>query len=417
VIATRLPFQAGENRSSLSTLGSVQDISDLLGPGRVAVVVGPAAALIDALPNADEAAVRAGLLRSGVVEAVVNLPGGVMPYRPGYRCGLWVLSRDPIPAARGHVLITDVSSQSLDSGVRERLAEDILLWRAEGRRLDGHDPRYGRVVPVAELGRHFGGPLTPARQSVSQFLSRAVAERPALIAEAEARLASVSEQAQRFLTAHGPLRVEVVQRDTDALKATPLGALVKARRVTKLKGNRLRPEDVGPKGHHVVLGREEVCGDRPVGARRIDRVVLFSAYEHIRLTEPDDIVYTLVPRFSLMIDHDGFSVVAFPARILRVNPSADRPITPRVLAALLETARDAGRSPAAVRATKRVDDLMLPDLDSADIARLDSLLADIQTRRRLLRDQDRALDKIRRLVVAGFADGTLAIDTPHVRPE
>lgn len=40
-----------------------------------------------------------------------------------------------------------------------RLAEDVLLWRAEGlRRLNGHDPRYGRVVPVADLDRAFGGP-------------------------------------------------------------------------------------------------------------------------------------------------------------------------------------------------------------------------------------------------------------------
>jgi hypothetical protein len=416
VIVTRLPYQAGEERSLLSMFGSVQDIGDLLGPGRIALVVGPAAALIDAIPDADEAAVRARLLRSGVVEAVVNLPGGVMPYRPGYRCGLWVLSRDPIPAARGHVLIADIGSQSLDAGVRERLAEDILLWRAEGRRLDGHDPRYGRIVPVAELGRHFGDSLTPTQPSVSQLLSRTVAERPALIAEAEAQLASTSAQAQRFLAAHGPLRVEVIQRGPDAPKATTLGALLKARRVTKLKGNRLRPQDIGPEGHHAVLGHEEVRGDQPAGTRRIDRVVLFKAYQAAELTEPGDVVYTMAPRFSLMIDYDGFSVVVFPARILRVNPEARHPITPRVLAALLTTARGTGRSPTAVRAAKRVEDMVLPDLDTTDITRLDSLLADIDKRRRLLREQDEALDEICRLVTAGFADSSLTIEQPQTRP-
>lgn len=417
VIATRLPYQAGEVRSSLSTLGRMQDISDLLGPGRIALVVGPAAALLDALPDANEAAVRSELLRSGVVEAVVNLPGGVMPYRPGYRCGLWVLSRDPVRAARGHVLIADISPQPLDDRVRERLAEDLLLWRAEGRRPDHHDPRYGRIVPIAELGTNFGGPLTPLERSATQLLGRVVVERPALIAEAEARMATAGEQAWKFFNTHGQLRVDVVQRTGDLPKVTLLGALAKARRVTKLKGNRLQPQHVGSEGHHVVLGPEEVCGNQPVGSRRIDRIILFAAYESAQLTEPGDIVYTMAPRFSLMIDYEGFSVVAFPARILRVNAEADHPITSRVLAALLDTARGTGRSPTAVRAAQRVEDLVLPDLDTSDIAQLDALLVDIETRRRLLRNQDEALDEIRRLVTAGFADGTLTIDHTHIRPD
>jgi len=189
-----------------------------------------------------------------------------------------------------------------------------------------------------------------------------------------------------------------------------LGAFIAAGHVTKIKGHRLDPQHVLPEGHHKVLGPEEACGGSPVGARRIDRAVLAATYEHAAFTEPGDIVYTTTPHFSLMVDHDGFSVVAFPARILRVNPDAERPLTPRVLAALLGAARNTERSPSAVRAARRIEDFAIPDLNLTDIERLDALLADIERRQELLRSQDEALAEVRRLTVAGLADGTLTID-------
>lgn len=412
LIVTQLPYQAGETRSELAALEGIEKIGDLLGPGCTALVLGPATALVDALHGVDEAKLRSALLRSGILEAVVNLPGGVTPYRPGYRCALWVLTRDPVKAARGYVLLADISSEPLSERVRTRLAEDILLWRAEGHRLDGHDPRYGRIVSIARLDEQFGGPLIPPGPPVSQLLARTVTERPALIAEAEGRLELASEQTQQYAEEHCHLRGNVVRRDGERPTPTTLGALIAARRVAKVKGHRLDPQHFLAEGHHKVLGPKEVCGSSPVGARRIDRAVLAAAYEHAAFTEPGDIVYTTTPHFSLMVDHDGFSVVAFPARVLRLNPDAECPLTPRVLAALLGAARNTGRSPSAVRAARRIEDFALPDLDPTDIERLDALLADIERRQELLRSQDEALAEVRRLTVAGFADGTLTIDRP-----
>ncbi|CAM5239926.1 hypothetical protein SFUMM280S_02025 [Streptomyces fumanus] len=98
-------------------------------------------------------------------------------------------TRGPVREAEGKVLLADISADELTADVRMRLAEDVLLWRAEGfRKLDGHDPRYGRVVPVADLDRAFGGPLTPPAPPAATIWSDEVKERPALIAEAEARL-------------------------------------------------------------------------------------------------------------------------------------------------------------------------------------------------------------------------------------
>jgi hypothetical protein len=412
LVVTQLPYQAGETRSKLAALEGIEKIGDLLGPGCTALILGPADALVGALPGGDEARLRAALLRSGLLEAVVNLPGGVTPYRPGYRCALWVLTRDPVKAARGYVLLADISSEPLSERVRTRLAQDVLLWRAEGRCFDGHDPRHGRIVSIARLDEQFGGSLIPPGLPVSQLLARTVTERPALIAEAEGRLKLAGEQTQRHAEEHGHLRGNIIRRDGERPTPTTLGALIAARRVAKVKGHRLDPQHFLPEGHHKVLGPEEVCGSSPVGARRIDRAVLAAVYEHAAFTEPGDIVFTTSPHVSLMLDHDGFSVVVFPARVLRVNPDAERPLTSRVLAALLGAARNTGRSPSAVRAARRIEDFALPDLDPTDIERLDALLADIERRQELLRSQDEALAEVRRLTVAGFADGTLTIDRP-----
>lgn len=409
LIVTQLPYHAGETRSKLAALEGVERVSDLLGPGCTALVLGPADALVDALTGTEEAQLRSSLLRSGIVEAVINLPGGVTPYRPGYRCALWVLTRAPVSAARGFVLLTDISAESLSEQVRTRLAEDILLWRAEGRRHDGHDPRYGRIVPVARLDAEFGGPLTPPGPPASQLLARTVNERPALIAEAKGRLEQAGEHARGYADDHGRLRVNVVRRTGNRPTLATVGALIAARRVVKVKGHRLDPRHLVSDGHHNVLGPEEICGTDPVGARRIDRAI-FASYTYAAFTEPSDIVYTTAPRFGLMVDHGGFSVVAFPARILRVIPEVERPFTPRVLAALLGAARNTGRSPGAVRPARRIEDFTVPDLDPVDVERFDAFLADIERRRELLRTQDDALAEISRLAIAGFADGTLTID-------
>ncbi|MBB2911252.1 hypothetical protein FHS43_002517 [Streptosporangium becharense] len=409
LIVTRLPYRAGETRSKLAALEAVERVCDLLGPGRTAVVLGPADALVGALPDTQEARFRSTLLRSGIVESVVTLPGGVTPYRPGYRCALWTLTRDPITAVRGFVLLADLGAEALDERVRARLAEDVLLWRAEGRRSDGHDPRYGRIVPVARLDAEFGGPLVPMEPPVSHVLARTVTERPALIAEAEGRLEQADEHARRYTGEYGRLRGGVVLRTGERPGLTTVGALIAAGRVTKVSGHRLDARHLTAEGHHPVLGPEEVIGDLPAGARRIDRAVL-AGYEYAAFTEPGDLVYTLTPRLGFTVDHEGTCVVAFPARVLRVAPASERPLTPRVLAALLSAARNTGRSRGAVRPARRIEDFVLPDLDPADAARLDALLAEVERRRELLRAQDDALEEIRRLTVAGFADGTLTID-------
>ncbi|MCZ4103370.1 N-6 DNA methylase [Streptomyces sp. H39-C1] len=411
LIVTQLPYRPGEGRSVLAALEGVERIADLLGSGSTALVLGPADALVDALRGTEESQLRSALLRSKIVEAVIALPGGVLPYRPGYRPALWILTRDPVPSAEGKVLLADISAELLSESVRTQLAEDVLLWRAEGfRALDGHDPRYGRVVDIADLDRAFGGPLTPPAPPASAILSRTVTERPALIAEAEAHLERAEAHARSYGDEHGPYHGGILRRIGRMPRRTTLGALIAEGRVVKLQGNRLDENHLVGDGHHTVLGPEEITGGGGVGARRMDRLVLAAKYDRVALTEPADVVYTLVPRLGLYVDYEGFSVVAFPARVLRVIRGTVRPLTPRVLAALLGAARNTGRSPSAVRPARRIEEYQLPDLDPDDVERFDVLLAETERREALLRAQADALAEARRLTVAGLADGTLTLD-------
>lgn len=413
IVVTQLPYLPGEERSLLTALEGVERVADLLGAGSTGLVLGPADALVDALRGTEESQFRSALLRSKVVEAVIALPGGVLPYRPGYRAALWVLTRSPVPAAEGKVLLADISAESLTEGVRARLAEDVLLWRAEGfRDGDGHDPRYGRAVDIAELDRAFGGPLTPPSLPAVVNFSRTVTERPALIAEAEAGLERAAAEARSYGDTHGPYRSGVLRRVGRMPDRTTLGALIASGRVVRLRGYRVDAEHLTADGHHTVLGPEEITNGGTVGARRMDRLLLATAYDRVVLTEPGDVVYTLTPRLGMYVDHEGFGVVAFPARALRVNPDAERPLTPRVLAALLRAARNTGRSPSAVRAARRVEEYQLPDLDPDEVERLEAVLAQTERREGMLRAQADALAEARGLTVAGLADGTLTLGRP-----
>jgi hypothetical protein len=411
LIITQLRYQGREERSVIAALEAVEAVADLLRPGAIALVLGPADALVDSLSGVRESRLRSELLRSNVIEAVVALPGGMLPFRPGYRMGLWILHREPVPAARGNVLLADLSAEQLTEPVRERLTEDVLLWRAEGNRgLQGHDARYGRAVPIAQLDRSFRGALLPPGPSASQLLGREVRDRPALLVETEAALARAAQQAQQHQGEHGPYYSRLIRRTAGKPRRINLGTLIADGRVDKLPGHRIVKEQLKLDGHYPVLGPEEIAGRGAVGARRLDRLLLAYQYGHVSLTEPGDLLFTQTPEFILYVDEEGLSIAAFPVRILRVNRQARRPLTPRVLAALLGAARGTGRSPGAVRAARQIEDFELPDLDPKETMRFDALLAEIEQRDRLLRAQADALASARRLATAGLADGTLTFD-------
>ena len=119
--------------------------------GRFAVVLGPAAALADDLPPFSAAArARADLLKGDMVEAIVRLPGGLVPFRPGYETALWVLTQARHSRWRGRVLLADVS-RPLTADIVRDLAEDVITWRRDGYVPSAHRRAFGVQVEISGL--------------------------------------------------------------------------------------------------------------------------------------------------------------------------------------------------------------------------------------------------------------------------
>ncbi|MEV5526848.1 N-6 DNA methylase [Streptomyces prunicolor] len=416
LITAVLPYEAGEDRDPLVALERIETLTDLLADGRMAVVLGPADALAQALPPRGEAdRLRRSLLTSGLVKAVVNLPGGVMPYRPAYRTALWVLHRTPQEQRRGRVLLIDLSAQDLTHRTLDALCEDVHIWRTANWDDDGrHEPRHGVILPIQVLDDRPGIAFTPQHRSHASRYTSAVIDRPALISELEVRLSRLTDAAHRQHDQRPELRTRAALRPSDRpIRRTTVTRLLKERRLRKLPGHRIDAEHLRPEGRYDVLTPAEITGTAPVGTHRIDRAVLMTAYGHAQFTEPGDVVITVTPRFGVYVDEEGLSVVAYPARVLRVRPGAERPLRPRVLAALLRAAAaEHRRASGAVRAARRIEDMAIPDLDPDEASRCDALLVEIARRAALLREQAAALEDLSRLTAAGLTDGTLTILAP-----
>lgn len=411
LLVCALPYEAGETRSAQAVLEQVQSLTDYLDTGSSAVVLGPADVLVRPLPRHGEAdRLRRSFLRNGLLKAAISLPEGAYPYRPGYPTAVWVLARTPETQRTGLVLLSDFSAQPLTDPVLDTLTEDIAIWRASRWRKDPrHQPRHAVVVPAKELDDQPGTAFTPHHRPPEARFTQSVVERPARISDLEQRLTDLREQARRQADLRAALRIQAVLRpEEQPVRRTTVRRLVDEHRLRRRPGHRIAPEHLTAHGHYPVLTPDELLGTARLGSRRIDRGVLLTAYQHAQFTEPGDIVVTANPRFGVLVDAEGLSVVAAPARILRVHPDADPPVFPRVLAALLRAASaEHRRTSGAVRASRGIEDLLIPDLTRADAEQYDALLAEIETRAALLREQSAALDDLAGITAAGVADGTL----------
>ncbi|MFB7223085.1 hypothetical protein [Streptomyces sp. NPDC056227] len=408
-----LPYEAAETRSPQAVLERIQTLTDYLDTGSTAVILGPADVLVRPLPRHGEAdRLRRSFLQESFLKVAISLPDGAFAYRPGYRTAVWVLSRTPEAQRAGLVLLSDFSAQPLTEPVLDTLAEDIAIWRASGWRKDlRHEPRNAVIVPAKDLDDRPGAAFTTQHRPSATRYTRSVIERPARISDLEQRLTELHEQARHRANLREALRAQAVLRPEDqAVRRTTVRRLLAERRLRRRPGHRIAAEHLTAEGHYPVLTPDEILDATRRGSRRIDRGVLLTAYEHAQFTEPGDIVVTANPRFGVYVDEEGVSVVAAPARILRVHPDADPPVRPRVVAALLRAAAsEYARTSGAVRASRRIEDLLIPDLSQDEAERFDAVLAEIESRAALLREQSVALDDLARVTAAGIADGTLTI--------
>lgn len=410
VIVTQIPYTPGEDRSAMDVLDVIDDVSLRLRPGCSAVVLGPADVLVDELPPYSEAErTRARLLKDGMVEAVVRLPGGLVPFRPGYETALWVLTSARDSPWRGRLLVADVSNQELNGDAAEALTEEVITWRRDGYNPDVHARTFGVQVNIGDLVEP-PRPLTARRPRNIRTVVTEAADRLSRALSLETELDRIGAGATAV---RGHIRSGLVADVHVRPALASIGKLSGDRLIAVLKGTRIDPADISGDGNHAVLGPDEAVGARRPGERMLDRAVLAQRYPRAKLTEPGDLLVTTVPRFAVLVDHDGFSVAEFPARVLRIRDAGRSRFTPRVLAALLGTDRSSARPGGAVRDARRLEDHTVALLDPAEVTRLDTLLAEIDARRNHARQEIDMLDELASIAATGLADGTLTLaDSP-----
>lgn len=405
VIVTQIPYSSGEGRSPEKVLDRLGDVSVRLAPGSSAVVLGPADVLVGELPPYSPAErARAELLKGGMVEAVIRLPGGLVPFRPGYQMALWVLTSAHESPWRGRVLLADVSDRQLTDDVVAALVDDVITWRRDGYHPGAHTRTFGVQVRVSDLIEP-PRPLTVSRpQSILEFdTTAAVQVSRATEVEAELdRLGACATAVRR------PIRSGAAAGNRAHPPVDSIGSLAKNRRLIVGTGTRLADLPIGREGHHEVVGVPELLGRCRRGDRKIDRMVL-AGRGRARLTEPGDVIVTTIPEFGVIVDDQGIAVVEFPARVLRIPDAEQEQFTPRVLAALL-AARGSGARPAgAVRPARRLEEHEVPLLAPAEVRRLDVLLAGLAARRESAQREIDLLEELRDLATSGLVDGTLIL--------
>jgi hypothetical protein len=413
VVVTQVPYQPGEDRDAESVFDAVDDVAVRLSAGRFGVVLGPASVLVGGLePYSTGERARAGLLAGDMVEAVIRLPGGLVPFRPGYETALWVLTQARASRWSGRVLLTDISDRELTHQVISDVVEDVTTWRRDGYAPGAHTRVFSQQVRVSDLINP-PRPLTVSSRPAShRERAEGAARRITLITQRGAdldRIGAFATADRRHVPTELLAAVDVLAAAERRPPAVTVGALVKDKKLTRHQGTRIRPEHITPEGHHVILGPDEVLGIRRPGERKVDRALFARTHRSARLTEPGDVLVTTVPQPGVMVDIHGYGIAEFPVRVLRIPAAEAAQFTPRVLAALLFADGSGTRTTGAVRAGRSLDDQRLRMLPPDQVRQLDRLLGEMDARRDLARQELGVLDELQEAIIGGLLDGTLTV--------
>jgi hypothetical protein len=354
-----------------------------LAPGGRAYVVVPTWTLTR------EPAARRRLLDARVLAAVVQLPRRAHPFLTGTE--LAVLELTAPGEASDHVVLCNADRLAGADGTWPTTAATLV------RAPDPDRPEVCRVVPLtAQVGT-----LLPAHLLAE--------ERTAVdhVAETIAAVRLVRDQFPDQVTARWP----GIAQSRVQTGLVPLTAIATTRGGHRISREDITDVDLGTSGT-VVIGMEELRGERAVRSRWIDNLAL-GKYESAQITEPGDVVVLAEGGLWATVDRTGGHLVLAPAQVVTLRPDhRDRPrppMRPTLLARLLTAPRNVGRESGSL--VRRVDlrALELPVLTVDEVADLDDYFADLGRRRSELAVKMNALARLDGALSAGIADGVLAV--------
>lgn len=351
-----------------------------------AMVIAPASVLTDPL-SATDAGARADVLRSGRVRAIVKLPAGMVQSAPREAVAIWILGREAadLPVADRFTAVADLTGAPLTPATRADLVSDIMAAMGRARDVRAHAFRFTRLVRTSSLIAA-RGPLVQ-QQAANRADEPAARDLPALLDASRAELGD-DAPAHVLLTETAP-----------TVPTATVQALIAERHLRVLAGTRLSPDELGDTGL-VVVGADDLENIAAIGTTRIDPFAFAEVHPSAQLTAPGDVVFRTAPTPRAWVDADGSTVVAYPARVLRIDPDDPGGLVPVLVVADIE--RSAGGAGSWRRwALRRVSPLARGPLGAA--------LAGVAAQRNALARRIDELDAYSGLLAAAVVSGRVSI--------
>lgn len=396
VLVAQFPHPEVRVMSVARILSEVENIVLQMDDAQRTVVLAPASALTDGRLAGEADAIRSQILRCGKLRAIVRLPRGLVTSNPRQALALWVFgpAHESVAHADRWTLAADLDDEPLSAGMRTDLVSDLTAAMGDEVSIRAHAFRFTRPVLTRTLLAGSGSLVAASKPVVTVPRTTTTQQRQLgrtdFPARLDASIAALGEEASEAV------RHIVPTISPLSLPAATLGSLVGSRHVRCLSGARLASEDLDAETGYAVIGVEELTGHVEVGARKIDRLVLAAEYPAARLTDPGDVVFCTSPQPKALVDTEGFSVVRYPARILRIDPSDPAGLVTALLAS--DIARQSSRE------WRR---WLVRRVVPAERAGLAQALESVASERAALVEQLRTLDDLESVLVGGVVAGTL----------
>ncbi len=408
VLVAQFPNAEAPTMTAMEVLSEVDNVVVQMDDAQRAVVLAPASVLVEGRLTAEADAIRSQFLRSGALRAVVRLPRGLLTSSPRQSMALWVFgpAHETVARADRWTMVADLGDVPLVSAARGDLVSDLVAAMGDGAGIRAHSFRFARPVPTSVLLARSGSLVAGSKPVAT--VPRSAGAGAGLGGSAPRRTRSGADFAARLdatiatLGEGAPASARRVSPSSSALTLPDesLGALAASRHVRVISGARLRADDLDAEIGYSVIGVDELMGTRAVGSRTLDHLVQAATYPAARLTEPGDVVFwagaTASAERRVLVDTGGFSVVAYPARILRINRSDPAGLVSHLLAS--DIARQSSGE------WKR---WVVRRVAPAERAGLAEALNDVAAGRAALAERLRTLDALEEALVGGIVAGTL----------
>lgn len=394
ILARLAPSPAGAPDTARTTaahsdtadaLATIDELTLHMDPTTTALVIGPASVLIDELPP-DQVGSRDAFLRDGLVRAAVRLPRGLLSEGGGEHLALWLMG----PGDPGHLWAGDLSGIGFGESTRQQLLDDVVA----AARASHHGRRAFALLHRTDTTRLLARslPLTALDVSPTDPF-------PVSAADDAARMADLlRELAAPMTDPFGDVRPQAT--GSGSAGSSTLGDLARNRLIQVLPGHRFEPL---PPGQQRMWTAETVASRRPDA---VDLMTLTARHPDVALTRPGDVVFTSAGSPHAVVDAEGGSAVAEPARVLRISPTAS--LSARAIASAINALAPTPGKGRWRSWTVPVVTGSRSDAEEA-LARVDSWEDQIRTRLDLL-------DELHRLATRSVTSGAVSFVDTHANP-